>query len=484
MVDGEGLHSRARWARLRLMVISSLITQPPNRGELQGRIELLSQQQWQHPSKDEKLSISFPTIQRWYYAAKGDSPEPEQLLLRKRRKDAGRSSSVSEQLAQDLAQQYRDHPCWQYKLHYDNLVVLAKKAGHEGKVPSYATVHRYMKAHGMMRQKARRKGRPHEMEMRGWEVRFTNQLWHLDFHEASRSVLLSDGTWKRPVLLGILDDHSRLVCHLQWYLVEDTENLVHGLCQALQKRGLPRALMTDNGGAMKAAETRQGLKRLGIAHHLTLPRTPEQNGKQEHFWTQIDSRLLPMLEGVPDLTLKLLNEATQAWVEGEYNQRPHSETGQTPYERFASEASIGRTCPDAESLRQVFRVQETRRQRSSDNTVSIEGIRFQLPSRFRCLQRATVRFCRWDLSNAGLMDPNTGKELCSIFPVDLQKNAEQGRRRLQLTDDPLTPITESEPRKSGMAPLLQHLIADYAATGIPFAYLPKDDLSTTTPESP
>ena len=36
-----------------------------------------------------------------------------------------------------------------------------------------------------------------------------------------------------------------------------------------------------------------------------------------------------MLEDVSDLTLKVLNEATQAWVEYEYNRGVHSEIGQT-----------------------------------------------------------------------------------------------------------------------------------------------------------
>jgi len=41
-------------------------------------------------------------------------------------------------------------------------------------------------------------------------------------------------------LLGVLDDRSRVACHLQWYLDETAETLVHGLTQAIQKRGLPR----------------------------------------------------------------------------------------------------------------------------------------------------------------------------------------------------------------------------------------------------
>lgn len=69
--------------------------------------------------------------------------------------------------------------------------------------------------------------------------------------------------------------------------------------------------MTDNGSAMIAAETEQGLERLGIVHTLTLPATPEQNGKQENFWGRIEGRLLAMLEGVPELGLELLNTATR-----------------------------------------------------------------------------------------------------------------------------------------------------------------------------
>jgi len=72
-------------------------------------------------------------------------------------------------------------------------------------------------------------------------------------------------------LLGVLDDRSRLACHVQWYLRdENAEDLVHGLSQAIQKRGLPRALLTDNGSAETAAEVEQGLARLGVLHETTL----------------------------------------------------------------------------------------------------------------------------------------------------------------------------------------------------------------------
>ena len=125
-------------------------------------------------------------------------------------------------------------------------------------------------------------------------------LWHADFHSGSLAVLTRKGKWEIPQLFGGLDDRSRLCCHGQWYLAETAENFAHGLSQGIQKRGVPRALMTDNGGAETAAEVEQGLSRLGITHELILPYSPYQNAKQEVFWALIEGRLVPMLEGVKE----------------------------------------------------------------------------------------------------------------------------------------------------------------------------------------
>ena len=169
-------------------------------------------------------------------------------------------------------------------------------------------------------------------------------------------------------MLGVLDDHSRLCAHAQWYLGETSENLVHGFCQALEKRGLPRALMSDNGGAMVADETIQGFQRLGIVHERTLPYSPYQNGKQEVFWAQVEGRLMAMLENCKDLTLAQLNEATLAWQELEYNRKDHSEIGQTPLARYLAGKDVGRAGPASTPLRLAFTAQHPRMQRRSDGT--------------------------------------------------------------------------------------------------------------------
>ena len=190
-----------------------------------------------------------------------------------------------------LVAQYRAHPGWTMQLHHDNLVAALK--GTPVALPSYTTICRYLKAHGLIRQKTPRSatpgaiaaaGRREQREVRSYEVDHVAALWHLDFHHGSRKVLTPDGQWHKPLLLCVMDDHSRLVCHLQWFLDETTASLVHGVSQAFMKRGLPRAIMTDNGAAMLADEFAEGLACLGILHQTTLPYSPYQYVAHKSMW--------------------------------------------------------------------------------------------------------------------------------------------------------------------------------------------------------
>lgn len=113
--------------------------------------------------------------------------------------------------------------------------------------------------------------------------------------------------------------------------------------------------MTDNGAAMKAAEFTEGLSRLGIMHTTTLPYSAYQNGKTERFWAVLEGRLMAMLKDT-ELNLKLLNDATIAWVEGEYNREHNREIGASPYERYTSAADVSRSAPSWEDLRMAFRM--------------------------------------------------------------------------------------------------------------------------------
>jgi len=80
---------------------------------------------------------------------------------------------------------------------------------------------------------------------------------------------------------------------------------------------------------------------------------------------------------------------------------------------------------------------------------------FEILSRYRHFARAHVRHASWDLRQVHLVDPHAGKP--------------------SLIEAPTT-----EPA-CGMAPLLQKILRQYATTGMPPAYLPKDDLPPVPP---
>ena len=479
--DERSIHER--WSVLRFSIVAQLLAAPPPTGALQEELRLLSLRKWPHPRTAELVSFGTSTIERWYYRAKKDH-SPTTVLRRKVRSDRG-LQHVPAPLQEAVQSQYELHPTWTYRLHHDNLVALAQEK-QLGAVPSYSTVRRYMQRRGLIR--VRRRGaegsrserRSVSHERRSYEVQHVNGLWHLDFHECSRSVMTPRGELVRPQCFAVLDDHSRLACHVQWYWHEDTESLCHGLMQAIMKRGLPRRQMSDNGAAMKAEETRGGLARLSVLHELTLDYSPEQNGKQEKFWQALEERLVAMIEGVPDLTLDQLNEATQAWVECEYHRKIHGETGEAPLQRFLHGPTVGRPSPELEVLQRAFRVQRTRTQRRSDGTISIGGVRFEVPSRYRTLPELRVRYARWDLRSMTLIDPNTEVDVCPLYPLDRLKNAD-GRRA---TLGPVAP--EGPPSSSDVAPLLKRLMAEYAASGLPPAYMPLpeyDDIPRETDPS-
>ncbi|MEA2738183.1 MAG: putative transposase [Acetobacteraceae bacterium] len=386
LAKGSVRRSRMEWqdeGQLRFSVIGQLLAAPPAKGALRAALQQLAAREWRHPSTGAPVRFGVSTLERWLYRARNEQHDPVSVLRRERRQDAGEQVSMTPPLRQALLAQYDAHKSWSAQLHHDNLAALAEIRSELRPVPSYATVRRFLASHGLTKRRPMTTrqtvgalaaaARLEAREVRSYEAEYVNGLWHWDCHYGSRKVLTPRGEWRTPILFGVLDDCSRLACHLQWYLSESAANIAHGLSQAMHKRGLPRAAMSDNGAAMTATEITEGLARLGILHQTTLPYSPHQNGKQETLWGSVEGRLMAMLESVDDLTLTRLKEATQAWAEQDYNRKRHSETDDTPLARFLTGPAVTRPCPDAATLRLAFTRTERRTLRRSDGTAVIEG---------------------------------------------------------------------------------------------------------------
>ena len=251
----EPVRFHEQWARFRFSVVGPLLAAPPEQGQLQAQLKSLAAKKWRHPITGQWVQFGFSTIEGWFYTARNEKRDPVKALRRQIRSDQGQHPAVGLKLRDLLLTQYRQHPNWSYKLHTDNLAVLAEKDPALEPAPSYASILRYMKDHGLIKRPRRgpvhspgaqaAEHRLESREVRSYESQYVNALWHLDFHHGSVRVLLDNGKWVYPLLLGTLDDCSRLCCHAQWYLSEAAEELCHGLCQGFEKRALPRALIYD-----------------------------------------------------------------------------------------------------------------------------------------------------------------------------------------------------------------------------------------------
>ena len=139
------------WCRFRFAVVGALLSAPPPRGELKAAIRALAAKTWTHPVTGRDVHFSAVTIERWLYIARRAQDDPVGGLRRAVRKDCGQVS-LPAAVAERLRRQYHEHPHWSYQLHYDNLAALLKAEPALGRLRSYATVRRYLQAHGLVRQ--------------------------------------------------------------------------------------------------------------------------------------------------------------------------------------------------------------------------------------------------------------------------------------------------------------------------------------------
>lgn len=137
---------RDRWAHLRFAVIGPLLAAPPESGQLYAALRALSGKTWRHPLSGKDVHFATATVERWYYAAR-HAADPVAKLRDRRRGDRGSFHSLEPRVIAALRAQYEAHPGWSVQLHVDNL----RSALHEIALPSYPTIRRYLRAHGMVR---------------------------------------------------------------------------------------------------------------------------------------------------------------------------------------------------------------------------------------------------------------------------------------------------------------------------------------------
>lgn len=241
-----------------------------------------------------------------------------------------------------------------------------------------------------------------------------NQMWQADTMMGPY-VKTSDGH-KQAKLIAFIDDASRVCCHGEFFLAENTGSLIKALRSALYKRGVPESLYVDNGSIYTSKEITQICGRLGCLLCHAPVRDGAAKGKVERFFRTVrESFLIRKL----DLSnVAALNRAFTAWVEEEYNGKEHSVLNMKPIDRFGLDLMRVRFLPPHQVNDELFYVEEDRKV-LADNTFSLKAIRFEAPRDLRS-RKVQVRFSRESFSTAVVYFK--GERMGEAEPVDLQAN--------------------------------------------------------------
>jgi putative transposase len=234
----------------------------------------------------------------------------------------------------------------------------------EGAAPAARTIQRHLAAAGLPwkgGQTARALGR--------FEAETRNELWTGDALHGP----LIDG--RRVFLFAFIDDHSRLLTGYRWADREDVLNASRALRAGITARGLPGTVYVDNGSPFVSGQLLRACAVLGIRLIHSTPGRPEGRGKIERVFRTIREQLLVELEDHPPASLEDLNTVFQAWVEQVYHQRVHSETGQTPLQRFLAAGPLN--VPTETVLVEAFRWSE-RRTVSRTGTLGLHGNSYEV----------------------------------------------------------------------------------------------------------
>jgi putative transposase len=188
---------------------------------------------------------------------------------------------------------------------------------------------------------------------------------------------------RRAVLFALLDDHSRFVVGHRWGFGEDTLGMQAALHDAVKTHGCPSYLYSDNGSAYSSHQLAWSAAVLDIRITHSRPGRPQGRGKIERWNRTCRDQFLVEIDtadtgsGSACSSLADLNRLFTAWLHQRYHRTVHSETGQSPAQRYhhADPATVRR--PDPDQLRRAFLWREQRTV-SAFATVSLHNNRYEV----------------------------------------------------------------------------------------------------------
>ncbi len=400
---------------LKMRVLGAIEAAPGNTNV--ARIKHVSEQAFLDED-GRRFQFTWRTIQTWYSRYKKDGTT---TVLAKPRSDKGKTRKMTPEEVLEAIEAVRGRVHGPY-----NITAFYRACIEHGLLQRERiapnTFRRVVNAHELLKPDA-------EIESKrrlAFANAHANELWQAD---TMVGPYVSHGAGKvQSKLIAFLDDATRVVCHGEFFLADNTEMLLLAFKTALYKRGLPACLYVDNGSNYASLEMTQVCQRIGAILCHTPVRDGAAKGKIERFFRTVRESFLTR---ALDLTsVDALNRAFFAWVEDEYHQREHGSLGMKPIDRFGLDLGRIRFLPPSEVNDELFFVEQERTV-LADNTFSLKNTRFEAPRDLRN-RKVQVRFDRLKFERAIVYFK--GERMGEARPVDFIANDRKPSRKARASE--------------------------------------------------
>jgi len=244
------------------------------------------------------------------------------------RSDRGVSRVMTPEMAGSVLQKLKEYPKAPATVIYDTLI---NENAFLKKDASIATIRRFIREN-----KAAASDDGSKAPMLRFAKEHVNDLWMTDIMYGP---YVGQKKKRATYLLAYIDDSSRLITHAEFYLSQDIASLRNSFRDALLRRGVPKAILTDNGKIYRCQSFEYLCANLGVTlfHHAV--GLAHQKGKIERFFRTVRLRFLSVIKASDLESVDSLNEKFGAWLLNDYQKRPHvGLNGETPLDFFLNQA--------------------------------------------------------------------------------------------------------------------------------------------------
>jgi len=244
-------------------------------------------------------------------------------LARKDRSDRGKSRNIADEIIEKAIELKKEQP-----FRSPDAINRFLEKMYGATIPR-STLYRHLKQANATRLKL---GYLRKKVRKRWSRNHTHDLWVGDFEDGP--YVLEKGCVVPTYLSVFIDCHSRFTVEARYYFRENLDVLIDSLIRALSTHGAPLELYVDRAKIYMANALRAACYRLNIKLLHRPPRDPPPGGLIERLIQTIQMQLEAEIRAGDLLTLEQLNRCLSAYLTVSYHKTIHSETKQSPEQRY------------------------------------------------------------------------------------------------------------------------------------------------------